>query len=112
MSEKEKAGLQKFLEQALSDIMNHPSAWPFLKPVDPNEVNDYYTVIKDPIDLQTIAERLAVKHYYIAKEIFFADLRRICSNCRIYNSAMTQYYEAANEIEKVINKRAALKIGG
>jgi hypothetical protein len=24
-------------------------AWPFLEPVDPNEVPDYYTVIKDPM---------------------------------------------------------------
>jgi Bromodomain len=53
-----------------------------------------------------------MKHYYIAKEIFFADLRRMCSNCRIYNSEGTQYYEAANEIEKAINKWATQKIGG
>lgn len=33
----------------MTDIMSHPSAWPFLKPVDPNEVPDYYEVIKNPI---------------------------------------------------------------
>jgi len=104
ISETEKVALYKWLEQALADIMNHPSAWPFLKPVDPNEVKDYYEVIKNPMDLQTITERLQTKQYYITKDIFFADLVRMCENCRTYNSEGTQYYEAACEIEKVIKK--------
>ncbi len=52
-SDSERAALQKWLEQALADIMNHPSAWPFLKPVDATEVSDYYSVIKDPIGRQS-----------------------------------------------------------
>lgn len=30
-------------------FQSHKMAWPFLEPVDPNEVPDYYTVIKDPM---------------------------------------------------------------
>lgn len=36
------------------------SAIPFVAPVDPAEVPDYYDVIKSPMDLGTILERLQV----------------------------------------------------
>jgi len=46
------------LSDVLEKIKNHPSAWPFFHPVDRYEVPDYYEVVKDPIDLQIISERL------------------------------------------------------
>jgi len=103
-SETDKAALQKFLEQVLEDLISHENSWPFLKPVDPAEVPDYYEFIKDPIDLKTIGERLATKQYYITKDIFFADIRRMCNNCRIYNGDQSRYTTYANELEKVLNK--------
>jgi Transcription factor involved in chromatin remodeling, contains bromodomain len=33
----------------LFQIKNHNAAWPFLKPVDKNEVPDYYDHIKFPM---------------------------------------------------------------
>jgi nucleosome-remodeling factor subunit BPTF len=30
-------------------LQSHKMAWPFLEPVDPSEVPDYYAVIKDPM---------------------------------------------------------------
>jgi histone acetyltransferase len=41
--------LQVVFRDVLQSIMDHPSAWPFLQPVDKNEVWDYYDVIRDPI---------------------------------------------------------------
>ncbi len=41
--------LQLALKAALQSIKSHHSAWPFLKPVDPDDVPDYYEVITDPI---------------------------------------------------------------
>jgi hypothetical protein len=32
-------------------VRNSACAWPFLEPVDPSEVTDYYDFIKDPIGL-------------------------------------------------------------
>lgn len=37
------------LQQVLDDLLNEPSAWPFLKPVDAALVHDYYNVITHPI---------------------------------------------------------------
>ena len=92
--------LTTLLRDALKKLKEHPSAWPFLAPVDKNDVADYYDIIKDPIDLRTIEDRLESEQYYVTKEIFIADVKRICMNCKIYNSPDTCYYGCADEIEK------------
>lgn len=36
-------------------------SWPFLKPVNKKQVKDYYTVIRRPMDLETISKKVAGK---------------------------------------------------
>lgn len=36
-----------------------PESWPFLKPVNKKQVKDYYTVIRRPMDLETITKKVA-----------------------------------------------------
>eukprot|EP00736_Rhodelphis_marinus_P009427 Rmarinus@m.22081 len=83
-------------------LKRHSSAWPFLEPVKADEVPDYFDVIKDPIDLKTLEERLdkGPPFFYKSKEIFVADIRRMVNNCRLYNSSDTVYYQCAGELEK------------
>lgn len=91
--------LQQTLRQVLNTIKGHNSAWPFLKPVDKNEVPDYYEHIKYPMDLKTMADRLK-SHYYTTRRLFIADMTRIFTNCRLYNSPDTEYYRCATVLEK------------
>lgn len=42
----------------LAAVRAHPDAWPFAKPVNALEVSDYYDVIKYPMDLRKMGERL------------------------------------------------------
>lgn len=91
--------LQQTLRQVLNTIKSHSSAWPFLKPVDKNEVPDYYEHIKYPMDLKTMADRLK-SHYYTTRRLFIADMTRIFSNCRLYNSPDTEYYRCATVLER------------
>ena len=37
------------MQRLLSDLQGHPQAWAFLQPVNGNEVEDYYDVIKRPM---------------------------------------------------------------
>jgi histone acetyltransferase len=37
------------MRQILMELNNHPAAWPFLNPVNVDEVTDYYDVIKEPM---------------------------------------------------------------
>ena len=44
----------------VTKIKQNKNSWPFLKPVDPKYVQDYYEVIKYPMDLQTIYRERAI----------------------------------------------------
>lgn len=56
------------------------------------------------LDLRTIGERLKAR-YYVARRLFIADMTRIFTNCRLYNSPETEYYKCANALEKYFQTR-------
>lgn len=90
--------------QILQTVRSHSVAWPFLKPVNAFEVPDYYDHIKYPMDLKTMGERLK-KGYYVTRRLFIADMTRIFSNCRTYNSPDTEYYKYANTLERYFQSK-------
>ena len=47
----------------LKNLKLHPKSGPFLKPVDTIMYPEYLNVISDPIDLETIENRLKVGYY-------------------------------------------------
>lgn len=99
--------LRKHLQNVLTQIKQHQCAWPFLEPVNTEETGaiDYYDVIKNPIDLSTIQKRLDSGWFYVTKEIFVADLRRMVENCKTYNGKSHCVTELAVQLEKVfLNK--------
>ena len=83
----------------LNDLQNHQAAWPFLQPVNKDEVLDYYDVIKQPMDLWTM-EHKHEKDQYPTPEDFIKDAKLIFDNCRKYNSEATSYAKLANRLEK------------
>lgn len=50
-------------------------------------------------DLKTMETRLK-NFYYVHKRLFIADMNRIVTNCRLYNSPETEYFRSANLLEK------------
>ncbi|CAG8579648.1 10329_t:CDS:2, partial [Paraglomus brasilianum] len=74
----------------INDLKKHNSSWPFQKPVDPEEVPDYYTVITNPMDLSTIDRKIKANSYKTIED-FEDDVRRIFANCRVYNAEGTSY---------------------
>ncbi|KAH8159249.1 hypothetical protein CIB48_g9003 [Xylaria polymorpha] len=83
----------------LNDMQNHQSAWPFLNPVNKDDVADYYEVIKEPMDLSTMETKLEADQYTTPEE-FIKDARLIFDNCRKYNNESTPYAKSANKLEK------------
>lgn len=96
--------LRDFMKFLLADLTNNVFSWPFLKPVDPHFVPDYYKVIKKPMDLSTMEEKLK-REVYQSIEDFVGDFYLIISNCYHYNSANTQYYKCAQNFESFFHKR-------
>ncbi|KAK4214561.1 histone acetyltransferase GCN5 [Rhypophila decipiens] len=87
--------LRRFLYQ----IQNHKQAWPFLTPVNRDEVPDYYKVIEEPMDLSTMEEKLERDQYPTPKDLVH-DLKLIFKNCKQYNDATTVYTKCAVKLEK------------
>ncbi|KAI6168663.1 hypothetical protein EDD17DRAFT_1529032 [Pisolithus thermaeus] len=77
------------LEGLLYDLrtitMDNHDAEAFLKPVSRSDVPDYYEVISNPMDLQTMLKKVKAKQYKSKRE-FKDDLDLMWSNCFIYNS--------------------------
>ncbi|MCJ1329343.1 histone acetyltransferase [Thelotrema lepadinum] len=83
----------------LNDLQNHSSAWPFLVPVNRDDVADYYDVIKEPMDFSTMEEKHETDHYPTPED-FVKDAMLIYTNCRKYNNETTSYAKSANKLEK------------
>ncbi|XP_040819461.1 histone acetyltransferase KAT2B isoform X2 [Ochotona curzoniae] len=91
--------LYSTLKSILQQVKNHQSAWPFMEPVKRTEAPGYYDVIRFPMDLKTMSERLK-NRYYVSKKLFMADLQRVFTNCKEYNPPESEYYKCANILEK------------
>ncbi|KAG5438583.1 hypothetical protein PCANB_002688 [Pneumocystis canis] len=89
------------LQHLLVEMQNHPSAWPFVQPVNKDEVPDYYDVIKEPMDLSTMEFKLE-NNQYDSVESFLHDAKLIFNNCRSYNNETTTYYKNATKLEKFL----------
>lgn len=92
------------LMHLLSALQNSTNAWPFLQPVNKDEVLDYYDVIKQPMDLSTMETKLEQDAYPLPED-FIRDVLLICNNCRKYNSETTPYHKAASKLEKEMWKK-------
>lgn len=88
----------------LSALQNSSASWPFLSPVNGDEVHDYYDVIKEPMDLTTMESKLE-KDQYETVEDFVRDVLLIVRNCKRYNAESTPYAKAANKLEKELWKK-------
>lgn len=75
-------------------------AWPFLKPVNKKAVKDYYNVIKQPMDLETIAKKVAAHKYHNRHE-FLRDIQLIEENCAQYNTRESPFTKKAEILSKV-----------
>lgn len=51
------------MRHILVELNGHASAWPFVAPVSAHDVPDYYTVIKNPMDLSTMETKLENNQY-------------------------------------------------
>uniref|UniRef100_A0A673SVA9 Histone acetyltransferase n=1 Tax=Suricata suricatta TaxID=37032 RepID=A0A673SVA9_SURSU len=91
--------LYSTLKGILQQVKSHQSAWPFMEPVKRTEAPGYYEVIRFPMDLKTMSERLK-NRYYVSKKLFMADLQRVFTNCKEYNPPESEYYKCANILEK------------
>ncbi|XP_074647332.1 nucleosome-remodeling factor subunit BPTF-like [Tubulanus polymorphus] len=92
------------LRKLVKSLVAHKMGWPFLEPVDPLEVGDYYDIIKEPMDLTTLENNLLAGKYDHLHE-FVKDVMKIFDNCRYYNPRESPYYQCAEVLETYFVQR-------
>jgi bromodomain-containing factor 1 len=104
-----KSSAIKFCLQALNELKKtkyRHLAYPFLEPVDPVALNlpDYTEIVKHPMDLQTIEDKLMNDEYKRADQ-FEADVTLMFNNCYLYNPPSLPIYGMAKDLEKVFRDK-------
>lgn len=98
--------LYAWMKAVLRDVKAHSQSWPFAEPVSREVAPDYYDVIKEPMDLKTVGNRIRDK-FYTDRDVFFCDMVSIFDNCRKYNAPGSEYYDAADVCDKYFRQRAS-----
>ncbi|CAM8897118.1 unnamed protein product [Rhodiola kirilowii] len=91
--------LTALMRYLLKSLQDHPDSWPFREPVGEDDAPDYYDIIKDPMDLETMSTRVESQQYYITFEMFLSDVKRMFDNAFTYNSPETIYYKCATRLK-------------
>nr|XP_027238905.1 nucleosome-remodeling factor subunit NURF301-like [Penaeus vannamei] len=86
------------LKKVTKSLIQHKNAWPFLEPVDPSEVPDYYKVVKEPMDLKTVESRVEAQSYQQLAQ-FIGDVMLCFDNCRLYNPPNSSFCSCAATLE-------------
>lgn len=96
----------KHCETIIKELLSkkHESyAWPFHAPVDVEKLNlhDYHEIIKQPMDLGTVKQKLDSRQYRKPDD-FAADVRLIFTNCYKYNGPEHEVVSMARKLQVLI----------
>ncbi|XP_065220664.1 chromatin remodeling regulator CECR2-like isoform X2 [Planococcus citri] len=89
------------LHKVLETLKKHEDAWPFKNPVDEKDAPNYYKVVKTPMSLRRMEEKLDCGKYKSVAE-FKRDFQLIMANCKQYNGSRNEYTAMGENLEKVL----------
>ncbi|XP_021723158.1 transcription factor GTE12-like [Chenopodium quinoa] len=92
-------------QTVLEKLMSNPLSNLFKVPVDPVmwNIDDYFDIIKKPMDLGTIKQKL-LQHKYDRAEEFEADVRLTFSNAMLYNPPDHYIHQRASSLIRVFDR--------
>lgn len=97
-------------DKAAKRIINHlwkqQGAWHFHEPVNPEALHipDYTQIIKKPMDLGTIKQKIANSAYNNCKE-FASDVELVFNNCITYNGESSDFGVLAKNLKEEFKKQ-------
>lgn len=90
-----------FLLKVISQLKARDVGEIFIEPVDQNEVPDYGDIVKHPMDLQTMTEKVN-NFEYGSLEALEADFNLMISNCLAYNAKHTIFYKSGLRMKEQV----------
>ncbi|KAG7587249.1 Bromodomain [Arabidopsis thaliana x Arabidopsis arenosa] len=94
---------KKLLLFILDRVQKKDTYGVYSDPADPEELPDYYEIIKNPMDFSTLRKKLE-SGAYTTLEQFEQDVFLICTNAMEYNSADTVYFRQARAMLELAKK--------
>ncbi|OMO89952.1 hypothetical protein COLO4_19498 [Corchorus olitorius] len=91
------------LELLLGVLQRRDTHKIFAEPVNPEEVEYYYDVIKEPMDFGTIAKKLNERSYQTLEE-FEHDVFLVSNNAMLFNASNTVYYKQARALKELATR--------
>ncbi|CAL1274247.1 unnamed protein product [Larinioides sclopetarius] len=88
----------------LDEMQKHEDAWPFLTPVNTKQFPTYRKVIKKPMDMQTMKNKLEAGQYK-CREDFANDARLIFDNCETFNEDESPVGQAGHSMRAFFESR-------
>ncbi|CAH1785602.1 unnamed protein product [Owenia fusiformis] len=85
-------------EEILNKVFNMPESEMFHNEITSKEVPDYPKIVKFPMYLKLVAQKLRRGSYRDLMD-YVSDMRRIFWNCRLYNKEGTPIIESCNKIQ-------------
>ncbi|KAF1350156.1 Bromodomain-containing protein [Delphinella strobiligena] len=103
----------KFCDHILEEFRkprSHKLTAAFLLPVDPVALNIpmYFKIVKRPMDLQTMTNKLKTGHYGTADE-FKADFELMLENCFLFNPPGNIVYDQGKELQAAFEREWSKK---
>ncbi|XP_069049136.1 bromodomain adjacent to zinc finger domain protein 1A [Lepisosteus oculatus] len=92
-------------EQLVVELVRHEDSWPFMKLVSRTQVPDYYDIIRKPIALNVIREKVNNCEYKTASE-FIEDVELMFTNCLEYNPRSTNEAKAGVRLQVYFHSQA------
>ena len=96
---------EKAAQRLMMTLSRNQFAWIFAEPVNAEKLNiqDYYTVVKEPMDFGTIKTKLK-EHKYDRIEQFIRDMELVFYNCRLYNGEQTEVGKMGKSVHEEFNR--------
>jgi hypothetical protein len=104
---------EKVSRRMMTNSMKNAKAWIFNEPVVPEKlgINDYFDIIKNPMDFGTIDKKLK-HHEYLNMQSFLSDVELVFENCLNYNGEQSQVSQMCREVQEEYNKQCEqLQVG-
>nr|CDS34988.1 hypothetical transcript [Hymenolepis microstoma] len=98
--------LEYIKKSVIPPLLKHKLSWPFVKPVDHKGLNlpDYPKIIRCPMDLGSIKQRLNLAYYRRAEDCL-RDLFSMFHNCYIFNKPGDDVVEMAQKLEELAREK-------
>ncbi|KAA3676064.1 uncharacterized protein DEA37_0003543 [Paragonimus westermani] len=98
--------LEYIKREVVGRLFKEKIVWPFTRPVDHERLNlpDYPRIVKHPMDLGTIKQRLNLKFYHSSSECL-DDLFTMFRNCYIFNKPGDDVVAMAMKLEQLARER-------